>query len=396
MVNSFNKGDTLNKSGDPSQGIKTFVFCLMTVICSAFIPVALSGVARSVINIWSFAIIAAGIAFMFMLVRRMALSIIVCLFSFYTLYLLPDPTFTAVCMSAMLIFVLGTTVCSIYPKKRIALLLTVPAVAYLGAFALTRDPILSLSALIFIPSAASAGIMQRKCAQRKTVIATCSIILILIALGIGAGILYVNGMLDRSSILALVDGARDWTLDTLSGIRLDAGGEVIELFDASLLPEAVDTLFNVLPGLIVASLFVVYYFFHSILFALYRSEDLDLFINSKTSSVQMSTISAVLFVTAYIFSFTTDSAGNLDLVSAVAENLRIILTPGLLLAGIDAVGALLRKLRIGGLFFIILIIAAFMWLSDYILLLLAALGAIFIIVRAVDEWAKEHYKENTP
>ena len=119
-------------------------------------------------------------------------------------------------------------------------------------------------------------------------------------------------------------------------------------------------------------------------------------INSKTSSVQMSTISAVLFVTAYIFSFTTDSAGNLDLVSAVAENLRIILTPGLLLAGIDAVGALLRKLRIGGLFFIILIIAAFMWLSDYILLLLAALGAIFIIVRAVDEWAKEHYKENTP
>lgn len=391
---SYNTGDKPRQTSLVPFG-RFLIYCAMIIACSAYIPTAFSGLSANVLHILSYAIIAIGIAFMFMIVRKLAYSLIVCLFSFYTLYLLPDPTLTAICISAMLIFLLGALAVSACPKRLLFALLAVPALAYLAAL-ITSDPLTALGALVFIPSAAVAGMLQRKGAERKTIITSSTITVIVICIGGAALALYLSGKLDLTSITAIIDSARAQLLDALASMTLRLGEESIELFDPTLLPVAVDATFNVLPGLTVAALFVVFYFFHSVLFSLYKSEDLDLFINAKTSKVRMSTVSAVIFIAAYIFSFTTDSAGQIDIVGTVAENLRLILTPGMMLMGIDALGAIMRRLRLAGFLVILLIIGAFMWLSSYVALILSALGAIYLIVRATDTWATEHYKKNHP
>ena len=79
--------------------------------------------------------------------------------------------------------------------------------------------------------------------------------------------------------------------------------------------------------------------------------------------------------------------------SVVAGNLRLMLTPGLLIVGIGSLSAILRKLRGLGFFVLLFLFVAIFTLSDYIVLILAAIGAVYIIVTAIDEWAQKHYSK---
>ena len=114
---------------------------------------------------------------------------------------------------------------------------------------------------------------------------------------------------------------------------------------------------------------------------------------SQRNHISASLVTSLVFVGAYLISFTTNSSGNVALSAVIASNIAFMLTPCLLIVGIKAIRIIPFKLGLLGLLITIAIIIIMFLPFSSALTVLALTGAFFIVIEAIDEWAKEHYSK---
>lgn len=376
---------------------KIIIFAFLTVLSGAYLPAGIFSLGLekvpAYITLPAFLLLGAGIAFMFLVVKRFFVSILSAILLFFLYSYTQSPIIPAIAVSAVFMFTLGGFLSSLCNKKAYALLALIPIVSYLGAYALTGNWLLSLVAIAPFPSMLTQGVLQKKNSERKTIILVSSALLIAMLSGIGVLALYLTGHLHISFITSSISDAQHALAEYMKGLSFEMKGEMIPAFEVEYVNAFVSQAFNLLPGFAVVTVFTLVYFSHTVQLEVYKNADFDLMVTPKTSKISMSVYAAGLFILAFILSLSTDTAGNPDMLSVVAGNLRLMLTPGLLLVGLDSLSAILRKLRGLGFFMLLFLFVAIFTLSDYIVLILAAIGAVYIIVTAIDAWAQNHYSK---
>ena len=340
-------------------------------------------------------LIGAGFAFLILVVKRIKYTLLLGGACILLNYFTGSEILSALIVAVILTLCLGAFISSICPKRYFLLLLLIPIASYFGAYLMVGDPIFSLFAILLLPASFCMGMMQRKNSERKLTVAYTTVVLILCFVGVITLLLYRWDMLSVAAVSERIDLIREDIIEQMKALSVEVGGQATSIFKTELVEAAVISTFNTLPALVVTTAMVIIYFANSVQLSIYAQEGLDIFITEKSKRISMSVMSAVVFVVAYVLSLSTDVSGNTDMLGAVGANLRLILTPGLFLCGTESVAMLTKKAKAGGCLLFIGLILLFVLLSAYIFLIIAAVGAIHIIVKAIDSWAKDHYSKNT-
>lgn len=376
---------------------KIIVFIFLTLLSCAYLPCAVTCMAEAqtptYFLVLAYIVLIAGAVYLLYSVRKAVFTVLITLILFFLYSLTASPMLPAAVVAVIVPLTFCGFACSVCPKRLRALLLLLPPVAYLGAFALTGEWAISLLSVIPLPTAAAVGMLQRKNSERKTIIAVSSVILIALLAAFAALMLWQNDMLSVRKISDLIDTCRTELILYMKNLTVDVGGNPMAVFDAEYVDSYITHMFNMLPSIVVVVCFVVIYISHSMQLLLYKSCDLDLMVNTKTSEITVSVYCAAIFVLSYILSLSTDVAGNPDMLSAVCGNLRVILTPALLVVGLNAISLMLKRLRGFGFIVVLLLAVAVFALSSYIILIISAIGAFYVIIKAIDAWAAKHYSQ---
>lgn len=384
----------------PLQKIIIFVFLL--IVCCVYLPCAALCIGYEQTPVYftipAYLIIGSAIAFLFIIIKRLmyAISCTVIILSLY--YLTLSPTLPAAVAALVLIFTTGAYLSSICSKKLYPFLALIPIVSYIGALALSGDWAVSLLAIVPLPAAIIQGILQRKNTERKNIILASSLTFFALLAGVIALLLHINGKLSYTAIQTDIGNIRDALSSYLKNLSFEVDGEMFDMVSSDEIAGYIDQLitqtFNMLPALITVATFAVIYLSHTLQMLMYQSTDYDLLITDKTTKISMSIYAASAFVISYILSLTTDVAGKPSMLGVVSGNLCLILLPGLFIVGVESFAIIVKKLRVFGLFAILLLLVAFFMFSSYALYIVAAIGAFYIIITSIDQWAKSHYSKN--
>lgn len=401
-LNSYSGNISTKKRLDeifPLQKIIIFVFLL--AVCCVYLPCAALCITCTQpplhFSIIAYAIIIAAIAFLFTTVKKLLYSISCTVIIMTLYYLTLSPILPAAVAAIVLIFAIGAYLSSICTRKLYPWLALLPAVSYIGALGMTGDWAISLLAIVPLCAAIVQGILQRKNTDRKNIILVSSIIFLALLAGVIALLLYLNGKLSYATIQSDITITRERLLSYLKNLSFEFEGETLQIFDAEyaeMIDVYIEHAFNMLPAIITVATFAVIYLSHTMQLLMYQSTDYDLLITGKTTKISMSIYAACAFVLSYILSLSTDVAGSPNMLGVVSGNLCMILLPGLFIVGVESFAIIVKKLRGFGFFAIILLLAAFFVFSSYALYIVAAIGAFYIIITSIDQWAKTHYSKN--
>lgn len=377
---------------------KIIIFAFLLVLSCVYLPCAVLsfGYQQTPVyfSILAFLLVGASIAFLFVVVRRLFLAIGCTIVIFFLYSYTFSPILPAVAAAIVLIFTLGGFLSSVCTRKLYPLLILLPVVSYIGAYAMTGRWEYSFLAIVPIPAAIAQGILQRKNAERKTIVLSSSLIFLGLLAGVVALLLYLNGRLSFSAIQADISTIRDGLAGYLKDMSVELEDAAMELFSDEEIDLLITQTFNMLPAIITVSTFAVVYLSHSLQLETYKSTDFDLLITQKNTKINMSIYAASAFVLSFILSLSTDVAGYPNMLGIVSGNLCIMLIPGLFIVGIESLPKIIKKLGVFGFFALLLLLVAFLALSTYIFYMVAAIGAFYIIITAIDEWAKKHYSRN--
>ncbi len=217
----------------------------------------------------------------------------------------------------------------------------VPA-AYLMALLIGNRPIAALLSLIFFPAAYILAIGFSGKAGRMAMICRISVSLA----AISAVVLIVwlsikNGRFDLALVPqavdnlfeALVDLCTNWFAD-MANVYLENGVDIttagITAADARLYAVA---LFGIIPALAIVALNAVSFVAYQLTLSLFGLSGQKSYLTPETVSFSMSWISAVVFILAY-FVMLISNLSSAENIGLVAENLYLILLPGLVLTGV--------------------------------------------------------------
>lgn len=379
----------------PLQKIIVFVFLL--ILSCVYLPCAVLSLGYQQTPVYftlpAYLLVGASIAFLFLIIKKLLYSISCAIAIFFLYSYTLSPILPAAVAAIVLIFAIGGYLSSICAKKTYPLLILLPAVSYLGAYALTGRWEISLLAIAPLLASIIQGVLQRKNTQRKTIILASSITFLALLAAFAALLLYLNGKLSYTVIQTEIDVIRNGISEYMKNLSVELEGATVDLFENEYVDLFVTQVFNMLPSLVVVLTFATIYFSHSMQLAMYKSTDFDLMVTQKTTQISMSVYAASAFVLSYILSLSTDVSGSPDMLGVVAGNLCIILLPGLFIVGVDSFTIIIRKLKGFGFFAVLLLFVAFFMLSSYILYIVAAIGAFYIIVTSIDQWAKNHYSK---
>lgn len=291
--------------------------------------------------------------------------------------------------------VMGSYIVSTKSKWHIILTVSAPAVmSYAISLTLTRDPIISLSALVAYPVLLSLGICTRRCVNRKNSIIYTSVCCVISLIVVSAAIMHRYGI----SIYGLsdaIENAKNSIATYMSEYTVEIGAESMNIFkSAEYIREYLDSIVNILPGTLIALIVILIFSLQSTLFSTLKKEGLIEYMTGDVTEMDISLSCAVIYMITFILSFTTNSEGNLMLGSVAAQNIYLTLTPALIYVAIKSINSFFAKRRIRPTF--LLIIPAVLLLTYGILsVALSFIGATVIIAARAKKYADSgNKKEN--
>ena len=159
----------------------------------------------------------------------------------------------------------------------------------------------------------------------------------------------------------------------------------------------VDLLINSIFGLTVSICLVAVYLAFCIQYRLIEVCGIKRFMKPGMVEISASATAALIFIISHILTYTTNSSGGISISAVVGMNLCYILMPLLALKGCEALKLLIKKYLLLGLIATVVIVIAIFSLSSLTsssaLILIAFVGALYVVIIAVDQWAKEFYKK---
>ncbi len=240
--------------------------------------------------------------------------------------------------------------------------------------------------LITLPAALLLAYAVRK--KRSRVSAVCMIssgICAMLVLLIGIAVYKYTGDISIAAIKSSIEAARAYLTAVFESVMTEMTsliGSTMSLIDTEAMPSLmVGVLFNLLPAIIITASNILAYIIHS----LYISANYSMSQEKHKEAIpmltfDMSAVSAVVYIAALILSLTLTS-GNAAIYGTAAQNILLILAPGLVMTALAGVHMLsMRKgpSCLGTLLYLALIFMI-ATLSPIVILAVALGGAILII-----------------
>ncbi len=286
---------------------------------------------------------------------------------------LATASFIPLSMGLSLLFAvgLGSVLLAVSPRKALVWFPLVPMGAFALSLAVTRDPLTALVCLTPFPAAIALAQGTRTAAAREDGLSRVGVIC-LTSLALGASVAAVAavlfyralGTLEISAILEWLDKGRTLLTDTLVSMELtipSATGEEIPV-DAAYAENLVNQAFNLIPALAVVSINILSTLSQMIQHAALSAFGYGESVSDRVRLFAMSAISGAVFLIGYVTVWISGTDAS-TLVGTVAENVVLILQPGLALCGLLRFMAFLTARRgrggCGCLLFIILPILLF-------------------------------------
>lgn len=286
---------------------------------------------------------------------------------------------------------LAALICSA-KRSLVFLLVFLPAASYALALALTADPLIALSALaVYLPAIPIGLTSKFKGTMATSTVAGASVLAIMLA-GVLALTLYsLYGEISSAVIDTIIE---EFTAETIAytkeSFALIGEIEYTPAIEKALIL-GIDTTVNVSAGLAIALCTCASYRAVKVKNSIFSAYGVDEHLSEEATTLTVSTTAAGVFSISFILSFALDSANRSSLFAVICTNICIILAPGLALMGVRAIKAAPKRFGARGvlLSFALTLAIAMLFLTSP--LLLSLVGAIYIILRAIDVWAKDFY-----
>ena len=168
-----------------------------------------------------------------------------------------------------------------------------------------------------------------------------------------------------------------------------------EMLEYANVENSVNSIFNLLPAICTVTTFIFVTVCQSIQHATLRAFNMGECVSNRVRAFEMSLVSCVLFLIAYLIAMGESEAVS-SLTGTVAQNIVIILLPGLALAGLlRLTGNMLRrgKQNMGCLFFIIILAFLLLFVAPYVL---AAVEVIGHIIQSITSKLKFESNDDDP
>ena len=289
----------------------------------------------------------------------------------------------------------GSFLLATLSRKQLCWFPLVPILAYAAALAVTRDLFLAAAALVPFPAMLALALGTRSSAAQEDgmtrvgVICATSLALGVTLLAATALLVFHQlGTLSLDALAAEVEALREALINDITSAKIPEGmdpemvAELEKLLTYSSARNMVNSVFNLLPALFVVVVNLISAVAQMILHSTLRVFGYEESLTDRVRAFRMSLISCLVFVAAY-FVFFTESEDASTLAGTVAQNIYMILLPGLALAGmIRITGALTRKgpRGLGCLFYIILIIPCLFIFAPFVLAACEVIGHIFTAI----------------
>ncbi len=365
------------------------LFAAASVLFSLLLPILLSGSASATVMSW-LVCLTAGILYAF-ISRKVSTVITLALIYVLVLPYMNSPIPLAMILGAVFTCAVYSSVTAAFKKACLPFVISAPVISYLISLLLTKDPMISLSALVLYPPAVLMGIFTLKKKSRSAVIASFAFVSICELFA--AVLIYIlqKGSLSQETITgvsellynnirALIESAVISAENTVlpSDVALQAGALARELT-------------NAFPGILIAAVLVLGFFVQRTACSVFECFELEELTLDSATPIKASALSALIFAAAHVLSFTSSASHSPSFLAAAALNISIILSPLMICVGLSAMAALPKKL---GLLAIPIWIGAVIIsavLSSSLAVLLALVGAFCTVFESVDIWAREHY-----
>lgn len=274
---------------------------------------------------------------------------------------------------------------------RSPLIYIVAPAAYFAAYAVLGDFVLPSLALLFLPASVVLAVSVRRGAARVGAVCRVSAAFAcFVLLFISARMFMKYGLLGFDDIRAYIESLKtyltelvaDRVMNTASVIGYDISrADALELFGS-----LITSIFNILPALFIVSCNIAAFAVHSLYVTMLVCIGEDKAITIRALSFRMSVTSAVVFIVAFFVNAFMSSDKNY-LVAASAENIAIVLQPGLTVIAFAFINALAARKQIScfGALLYVMFFAMFLYIPYAMLSLSSFCGAVIIIVSAIRE-----------
>ena len=286
----------------------------------------------------------------------------------------------------------GSFLIAVQPKNRLAALPIIPLLAYGITAALSLDFVASLVVLLPWPAAWVLAVSTRRSAasengpNRVGVICSASLALGLTTIAFLALSVYDSlGTLEPSVLVEAIEAIREELIlaihsqplpETLSPELAEQWREQLEYANVE---NTVNYIFNLLPAICTVTVFLLITVCQSIQHSTLRTFGLGECVSDRVKAFEMSLMSCVVFLAAYLVTMAEIGTVSTPL-GVAAVNMVIILLPGLALAGLlRLTRSLTRKGRqgMGCLFYLIIASFCLLIVAPYILAAVEVIGHIF-------------------
>ena len=286
----------------------------------------------------------------------------------------------------------GSLLIAVQPRSKLAALPVIPLLAYGITALLSMDFVSSLVVLLPWPAAWALAAGTRRSAEsedgpnRVGVICGASLALGLTAAALLAILLYrMLGTLEPAVLMATVEDIRKEIILAIhtqplpDGLDPDTFALWTEMKEYANVEITINGIYNLLPAICAVTVMIFITICQSVQHAALRAFGLGECVTDRVKAFEMSLVSCVVFLAAYLYAILDRSAVT-TVGSTVATNIALILMPGLALAG------LLRLTRsltgkgakgMGCLFYLIVSSFCLLFVAPYILAAVEVIGHIF-------------------
>ena len=340
-----NTNTNTNEQSRPTSSLDLLLCCLFYVLAGSYIPIAV----YLPMPEWASAVLALGIciAGVFVLYRIArtfsAIAVYVILLGIFILFggsLLPigllSAFITATCVFAHMVI-----------SKRSPIIWGLPIIPLIIAILLFRSPSAAVLSIATLPCALFLAYSVKNTLSRISAVCHISFgICISVILLFCATVWSAYGELTLSAVRAAIDLLKEQVILTLSAAVAELEGMLgtaSATTDVKNLVEVtVASMFNLLPALIITLANVISYVIHSLFLSIsYPSTD-DIKAVQPMLQHDMSLTSAIVYLVSFVLSFILVSEST-ALYGSAAENMMLILAPGLILMTLSAIRAFSAK-----------------------------------------------------
>lgn len=278
----------------------------------------------------------------------------------------------------------GATLIATIPKNKVWVLPLIPILAYAAVAALTWDLAYAVTVLLPVPPVLAMAFGTRDSAAKEDgltrvgVICLASLSLLLSLLG--AVLLFVYRGFGTLDLLKWLEAYRLAYVDLLLAIPLPEGvsPEIAALFTPESLENLVNTVFNLLPAVIVITANLLTAVAQMVTQSSLRAFGFEESVTDRVRTFKMSLISCLVFTVSYFIVMFSDTSAP-TLASVVATNIYLILLPGLALAGLLRIAVWIARKREGGgcLFFLVFLLPVLLLIAPLVLAIVEVIGHVY-------------------